>query len=103
MMLIVTMVRKGYLDRQRRVRVTDAALRESLEARGYPKGVGLRQETIDLVRDDLARSAAVRAWFGRSRTWGGDRSFPHRGQVWESAKGGGQNAVTSMITLRVSR
>lgn len=110
-MFTVTMVRKGFDDRECRVRVTDAALAEERRERNLPADRDIAKAggnvvawtaKIDRIRDDLARSAAVRRWFGRSRVWIGELDFPHRGQVWQSAKGGGQDAVTGMITLRVS-
>lgn len=102
MMLVVTMVRKGHENRVCRVRVTDAALSAAVIDRGW-YGAPPDSERIVLIRDELAREAAVRRWFGRHRTWGGDRQIPHRGQVWQSAKSGqGQDAVSGMITLRVS-
>lgn len=102
MMLTVTMIRKGFDDRECRVRVMHTAVEERLRAEGFYLGDHVHPDRVAAVRNELAREAAVRRWFGHSRTWGPDRQFPHRGQVWRSStKSGGQDAVTDMITLRV--
>jgi hypothetical protein len=54
----------------------------------------------DILREDIARQRAAKRLYGRGVRWQSD-TVPHRGQIWQPAKDGGSNAVTSVITMRV--
>lgn len=95
-MYVVTMVRKGFDDRECSVRVTAKAVDEAVRF-----STRVDEEARRTAAECLARDAAVRRWFGRTRLWGPDQAHPYRGQVWQPARDGGRDAVTGMITLRV--
>jgi hypothetical protein len=84
----VTVTRQGHEDRIIPVRIT----RKTLERMG-----------LDGMRNlkSAARNRAAEVMYGRGCRFHSDMVAPHRGQVWASAKGGGSNAVTGVITMRV--
>jgi hypothetical protein len=82
----VTVSRQGHEDRIIPVRITH----KTLERMGIPAGVWRK----------AARNRAAEVMYGRGCRFQSD-AVPHRGQVWTSAKGGGSNAVTGVITMRV--
>lgn len=92
----VMLARKNHEPRTCRVRVTPQAVEEAVR-QGYPT------LTAEKAAERLARGAAVRRWFGRSRYWHEDGAAPHRGQVMQASRQGhGFDAVTEVVSLHVS-
>lgn len=84
----VIVTRKGLPDREIPVRITCKTLdRMGLEgARRYERA---------------ARNRAAEIIYGRGCWFHSDSTTPHRGQVFTAAKGGGSNAVSVTLTMRV--
>ena len=92
----VQLARKNFEPRTCRVRVTPQAVEEAVR-QGFPT------LTAEKAAERLARHAAVKRWFGRSRYWHEDGAAPHRGQVMQPSRGGfGADAVTETVSLHVS-
>ena len=86
----VTVTRQGHEDRIIPVRITQKTLERMGLGVDKPAG-GWRK---------AARNRAAEVMYGRGCRFQSD-AVPHRGQVWTSAKGGGSNAVTGVMTMRV--
>jgi len=77
-----------------RVRVTEEQVEERMRYSLRDRGD---------IADDIARDRAAARLFGKGAHWrDSGQGVGHRGQVWMPAKGGGLDARTGVITMRVS-
>lgn len=84
----VIVIRKDHADRVIPVRISW----KTMERMGI--------EESGSGRHQAARNRAAEVMYGRGCRFQSD-AVPHRGKVWTSAKGGGSNAVTDALTMRI--
>lgn len=102
--LTVTVSRKNTADRIIAVRITTKTFERlsiagsGCDANGYEDG-----SYTEADYERAARTRAAEKLYGANVRFQSD-TVPHRGQVWTPAKsgGGGENAVTDVITMRVT-
>lgn len=84
--------------------VTARALRVRVTEEQVAAGAQYSTRSREAVAEQIARDrACVRVW-GRGCRWADfGQGVAHRGQVWAPCKTGGENARTSVITMRVER
>jgi hypothetical protein len=92
-MYTVTIEGRDVAERVLRVRVTEEQIEERVQ---YST-----RDRAD-VADDIARDRACARVWGRGCRWRhSGQGVAHRGRVWAPCKTGGENARTSVITMRV--